>query len=177
MASGSLASDRKTAKVIGVVEKEFEWYKDEMEEIADEAHTLKACAFLIEYLLTNQNCSYSTMLYPDFEAGCGQRGGTNGFVSGPPALGKNQIVTLLKDIQAETQHNNDEFLRKHDLNYNKMNYDYLFVVSRQKLMLVEANKRDGHGLIYFVEGSMYYYFVACCNFVLFMFLRKLCVLL
>lgn len=160
MATGSLLSDRKIARVIGAVEKEltgvecnieslewlepeFNWYKDELEEIADEAHTMKACVLAVDYLETNQNLSYSTMRYPDRQSGDGQRVGSNSFLEGPPALGKNQIVTLLKDIQAETEHNNDEFLKKYSLNFNRLSYSYLFTVARHKVMLEEANKRDG----------------------------------
>ena len=113
--------------------------------------------FSTKCVMTGQNLGGSTMRYhkTNKKTGKGERVGINYLISGEPGLGKNRVMALLQDIQKYCSQNIQRFIKKYDLEYNALAFDYIFTVSTFKLAITEAGKRDGQGIICFVESCMF----------------------
>ena len=73
---------------------------------------------------------------------------------GQPSLGKSAFIGWMKKVHKAFIGYNDQFIKKWNLKFNPMAYNYLINVCRYKVAIEEAGKRDGQGLIHWSEGSM-----------------------
>ena len=122
-------------------------------------HTQPFGVLCTKSVLLGQNLGGSTMRYHRCtkKSGKGERVGMHYLISGEPALGKNRLMLLLEKIQEFCIYYISMFIKKYGLQYNPLAYNYIFTVSTYKLAITEAGKRDGQGIICFVESCMFHF--------------------
>ena len=130
----------------------FYWLKDELKRISRIGSTCEMVVLCNEMILTLQNLHKSTQLYPDKDPGNGERVGIHFMLTGPSGLGKNAGYKMLVEINKRFRHLAEEFIKKYKIQYNLMEINYLFTVSRLKAAYLKAKDRNGQGIIAFVEG-------------------------
>ena len=89
----------------------------------------------------------------------GERVAENAFISGEPGIGKSAAINLLQKIQFYNKHYIDEYIKRWNLQFKRLEYDYLYTVSTYKLAVRNAKERNGQGIAFFVETSMFSYHI------------------